>query len=218
MSVKLSDDLSVPTASARLAGVIAIGIIVGIFAGVFISWAIAPLVAWDVAAIIYMATVWLRVRKFDASMVRKHALREDPSRASADIILIIASVASLGAVGLLLVGSKDLTGAAQIGATALALISVVTSWFIVHTIFALKYAEAYYTKPEGGIDLGDDKSATYVDFVYVAFTLGMTYQVSDTTLQTRKFRTTAIKHALLSYAIGTAVVATTVNLIASLGK
>ncbi len=214
MPVKLTDDQSVPAASARLATVIAIGLAAGIAAGYFISWAITPLIVWDVAAITFMVTVWNRVRRFDAAMVRKHALREDPSRGKADLILILASVASLVAVGLLLVGSKDLTGLSEIGALGLAVVSVATSWFIVHTIFALKHAELYYSKPEGGIDLGDDKSATYLDFAYVAFTLGMTYQVSDTTLQTRKFRSTAIKHALLSYLIGTAVIATTVNLLA----
>lgn len=218
VSVKLTDDQSVPSASRRLATVIAIGLIAGMAAGYFISWAITPLVVWDVAAITYMVAVWRRVMKFDAPLVRKHALREDPSRGNADFVLILASIASLIAVALLLIGSKDLTGLAEVGALGLAVVSVVTSWFIVHTIFALKYAELYYSKPEGGIDLGDDKSATYIDFAYVAFTLGMTYQVSDTTLETRKFRSTAIKHALLSYLIGTAVIATTVNLLAGLGK
>lgn len=218
MSVKLTDDQSVPSASFRLISVAAIGLIAGLLAGFFVSWLLAPLVTWDVAAVTYLILVWRRVLKFDAAMAKKHALREDPTRGNADAVLTVASIVSLAAVGLLLVASKDFTGVAAVGAPMLAVISVVVSWFVVHTIFALKYAELYYSKPEGGIDFGDDKSAKYVDFAYVAFTLGMTYQVSDTTLQTRKFRITAIKHALLSYLIGTAVIATTVNLIASLGK
>ena len=107
---------------------------------------------------------------------------------------------------------------AEIASLLMVVMCVALALFIVHTIFALEYAELDDSKPEWGIDLGKDKSATYVDFAYVAFTLGMTYQVSDTTLETRKFRRTAIKHALLSYLIGTAVIATTVNLLAGLGK
>lgn len=132
--------------------------------------------------------------------------------------LIVASVVSLGAVGLLLFASKDTGGGALLGATLLAVLSVIVSWFVVHTIFALKYAELYYGKPEGGVDFGESTPPTYVDFAYLAATLGMTFQVSDTVLKNRQFREAALKHALLAYLLGTVIVATTVNLVAGLGK
>jgi len=95
---------------------------------------------------------------------------------------------------------------------------VVASWTMAHTVFTLKYAELYYYKPQGGIDFGDDHEPTYADFAYLAFTIGMTYQVSDTTLQTRQMRAVALRHALLSFLMGTVVIATTINLVANLGQ
>jgi uncharacterized membrane protein len=218
MSVKVTNDISVPKASVRLAIVATIGILVGVVVGFLLSWSLAPLVAWDVAALSFMATTWFKILPFDAGLVKKYALREDPSRVLADIVLIIAAVASLGAVGLLLVAAKDADGGAQFGLTFLAVASVVISWALVHTVFALKYAEIYYSKPEGGVDFGESSDPVYVDFAYLAATLGMTYQVSDTTLKSRQFRETALKHALLSYLLGTVIIATTINLVAGLGQ
>jgi uncharacterized membrane protein len=89
---------------------------------------------------------------------------------------------------------------------------------MIHTVYALRYAEIYYRDPVGGVDFGDTKSPVYADFAYLAFTLGMTFQVSDTTLSRREFRAAALRQALLSYLFGTIIIATTINLIAGLGR
>jgi len=218
MTVKLTPKVAVPHAWADLGLSVALGVIVGAIAGATISEAIAPLVAWDTIVITYVATTWLQVLKFSPELVKKHAVREDPSRVVADIILITASVASLAAVAVLLVAAKQASGAAQFGLALLGVFSVVASWLMIHTTYALKYAETYYTSPEGGIDFGDSEPPIYADFAYLAFTIGMTYQVSDTSLKIREFRTMALKQALLSFMLGTVIIATTINLIAGLGK
>jgi len=88
----------------------------------------------------------------------------------------------------------------------------------VHTIYTLRYALLFYTAPIGGVDFKEHGLPSYADFAYLSLTLGMTFQVSDTDLNTRAFRKTALRHALLSYLFGTIIVATTINLIAGLGK
>ena len=98
----------------------------------------------------------------------------------------------------------------------LGVVSVVLSWSVVHTIYALRYARLYYTEPEGGIEFNQAQPPNYVDFAYVAFTIGMTYQVSDTSLTSKEVRATALERALWSDVYGTAIVATTVNLLAGL--
>ena len=218
MSIELSSDLSVPTATVKLATAIGAGMVVGLAAVLLGFWGIAPLAAWDTAVLTFVFTTWRRVLKFDPGMVKKHALREDPSRVAADTILIVASLASLAAVGLLLIDASSQKGIALIGLALFGVASVVASWLMVHTVYALRYAEIYYGKPEGGVDFGDDKDPIYIDFAYLAFTIGMTYQVSDTTLKSREFRRTALKHALLSFLIGTVIIATTINFVAGLGK
>jgi uncharacterized membrane protein len=75
----------------------------------------------------------------------------------------------------------------------------------------------YEGKPSG-VDFNEDALPCYTDFAYLALTIGMTYQVSDTNLQTTGIRRTALRHAILSYGFGALIIATTINLIAGLGK
>ena len=92
------------------------------------------------------------------------------------------------------------------------------SWLLVHTVFTLRYALLYYTGRDGGIDFNQSAPPCYSDFAYLAFTLGMTFQVSDTDLKTPNIRRTALRQALLSYLFGAVILAATVNLIAGLGS
>ncbi len=99
--------------------------------------------------------------------------------------------------------------------TAIGGLTVVVSWSVVHTVFALRYAREYYSTPVGGIDFkSDDEEPDYQDFAYVAFTVGMTFQVSDTDVQARPIRRTVIRHALLAYLFGAVILAVAVNVIA----
>ena len=102
--------------------------------------------------------------------------------------------------------------------TALSIGSVALAWSCVQTVYALRYGRLYYSKPIGGIDFHGERSPDYVDFAYLALTIGMTFQVSDTDLQTKPIRRLALRHALLSYTFGALIVASTVNLVAGLGK
>ena len=97
-------------------------------------------------------------------------------------------------------------------------LSIALAWSIVHAVFALRYARLYYTGTPGGIHFGGNESPVYSDFAYLSLTIGMTFQVSDTTLQTKEVRRMPLRHALLSYVFGTLIIATTVNLVAGLGK
>jgi uncharacterized membrane protein len=132
------------------------------------------------------------------------------------LVLVSASVASLVGVGFDLVKAHQLSGTGRIILTATGLATVVLSWAVVHTVFALRYAHEYYTAPVGGIDFKNDARPDYQDFAYVAFTVGMTFQVSDTDIQKRIIRRTILRHALLSYLFGAVILAVTINVVASL--
>ena len=103
------------------------------------------------------------------------------------------------------------------GNELLAVASVALSWFTVHILFMLRYAQLYYTGPDGGVNFNQDAPPRYLDFAYLAFTIGMTFQVSDTDLEKSAIRAAALRHALLSYLFGAVILAATVNLIAQLG-
>lgn len=90
------------------------------------------------------------------------------------------------------------------------------SWAVVHTTFVLRYTRLYYTGQDGGVDFNQPEPPAYLDFAYRAFTIGMTFQVSDTTIQAGAIRRTVLRHALLSYLFGTVIIATSINLVAGL--
>jgi len=192
-----------------------IGAVVGAVAALFAPWQVATLLAWDAAALAFCVWVWAAVHHTDAATTQRIATREDDSRAAAEVILIAASVASLVGVGLTLLKASTEIGTTQALITAVAVVTVVLSWLAVHTVFTLRYAHLYY-RESGGIDFHDNDDPDYGDFAYVAFTIGMTFQVSDTDFTSKAIRKAALRHALLSYVFGITVIALTINVVASL--
>ncbi|MDQ1583380.1 MAG: hypothetical protein QOF36_1434 [Microbacteriaceae bacterium] len=193
-----------------------VGVLVAVVVAAVGSWNYAIVAGWAAACIVYIGWVWLAIWKMDAAETATHATREDPARPIADLLIIGASVASLAAIVVVLVQAKAAQGAERGLLAGLAVASVALSWFLIHTLYTLRYASLYHGQKPGGIDFNQEEPPCYSDFAYVAFTLGMTFQVSDTNVQDRVIRSTILGHTLLSYLFGSVILATTVNLVASL--
>jgi uncharacterized membrane protein len=204
------------SASTRVSTAAAAGVCAGALVALPASWQLGTLAGWDVAAAVYAAWTWATVWHRDPAATSRLALREDPGRAVADALVLVASVASVLAIALVITaGRASGPGARDLNA-ALAVASVALSWTVVQTVFTLHYARLYYSHPRGGIDFNQDAPPRYSDFAYLAFTVGMTFQVSDTSLRTSAFRAAALRHALLSYLLGAVILATVINLVAGL--
>ncbi len=200
-----------------------ISLIVGVLAGFVASYYhlgnIAILLGYDAAVVTFVLWVFAIIWPMGHEQTARFALREDPSRVGADAILILASLASLVAVGFALFEAHSSTGIEHSILTLVGIFSAVLSWVLIHTIYTLRYARLFYSGPaQGGINFKQDHNPTYSDFIYLAFTIGMTFQVADTDLLGSEFRKTVLRHALLAYVFGTVIVATTVSLIAGLGR
>jgi uncharacterized membrane protein len=195
-----------------------IGLIVAVVLLWFVPWGMAIVAGWDAAAVAFLISVWPIIIRADSSGAAELAQREDETRGSATVLLVGASVASLLGVGFALTLAGRHNGLLQVGLIGAAVLTVVLSWTVVNTVFTLRYADQHFGSDRAGIDFGDSEAEepTYRDFAYVAFTIGMCYQVSDTTLRNRRIRRTVLSHALLSYVFGTAIVGGSVNLIAGL--
>jgi len=179
------------------------------------SWSVAALFAEDVAALVFLVWVWVTIARADAASTGRLARSEDASRAAAEAVLLGAGAGSLLAVVFTLGQAGRAAGPDRGLLIALALVSVALAWTSVHTVYLLRYARLYYSPPEGGIDFhGEDPD--YVDFAYLALTVGMTFQISDTDISAKRVRRVALHHALLSYVFGTVILAITVSSLAGL--
>jgi uncharacterized membrane protein len=202
-------------ARSRLAAGFLLGIVAFAPAIVFTPWQVAVLVGWDTMAATFVGSVFLATRGKDAAATKEMATSEDNSRVAADTLLVGASVASLVGVVFALLKAGGETGTVHILIIAVAFLSIVLSWLSVHTVFTLRYARLYYSAG-GGIDWHARDLPDFGDFAYVALTLGMTFQVSDTDIISKPIRKAALRHAVLSYVFGVVILATTINVVASL--
>ncbi|ARR79868.1 hypothetical protein MOTT12_04204 [Mycobacterium intracellulare subsp. yongonense] len=203
------------TVGARIVVAAVLGVAVALGVGNTVGWRFA-LAGWIVTAGVYVVWTRLILGGMDADQTREYATREDPTRWASDAVIVSASVASLGGVGYV-VAAASRSGPGAVEAAVVGILTVAASWFAVHTLFTVHYARLYYSDEPGGINFHDPEPPRFRDFAYVAFTVGMTYQVSDTEIGLTSIRATVLRQALLSYLLGAVVLAVTINLIAGLG-
>ncbi|WP_345764538.1 DUF1345 domain-containing protein [Diaminobutyricibacter sp. McL0608] len=200
----------------RMSIAFVMGIVVAVLTATVTSWTYAVVAGWAAACIIYIVWVWAVVWGYDPVATKGHALREDPGRGLSDVLLLVASVASVVAIVVILVQAHQLHGFERGILAFLAVVSVALSWILVHTLYMLRYAQLYFEDDTRPIDFNEKATPQYSDFAYLSFTLGMTFQVSDTNVSSVRVRKTVLRHTLLSYVFGTVILATTINLVAGL--
>lgn len=202
----------------RLAVAVAVGSVAAVVTVLSGGAKYGPAVGWDVAAITVLGWTWLTIWPMGPEDTASHATREDPTRAVSDIMVLGAAVVSLAAVGFFLLQASSAGGRTRDVLAGMGVSTVALSWLVVQTVFTLRYAMLYYAGVAGGVDFNQATPPRYSDFAYLAFTLGMTFQVSDTDIKTPAIRATVLRHALLAFLFGSVILATTVNLVAGLSS
>ena len=206
-------------AMRRAVIVSSIGLTVVVVLAWFVPWGMAVVAGWDAAALTFLVSIWPIIIRADAAHAAQLATGEDETRGTAALLLVGASVASLLGVVLTLDLAGRHGGPLRVLFIGVAVLTVVLSWTVVNTVYTLRYADLHYRSRDAGIAFGDpdgQQQLTYRDFAYVAFTIGMCYQVSDTNVRDSRIRRTVLSHALLSYLFGVAILGGSVNLIAGL--
>jgi uncharacterized membrane protein len=187
----------------------------------FVAWEVAALTGWDVAAALFLVATWELIVHADAPMTRRLATVEDETRSTAAVVILSSTVASLLAVAFTLAAADEQRGWKQTAYVFDAVVTVVLSWTVLNTLYTLRYADAHFKYQHGrGVEIGGDDTGEdppdYRDFAYLAFTIGMCYQVSDQTIRSRHMRRTVLVHAVLAYAFGVIIIASTINLLGNL--
>jgi len=201
-------------------GRISLALALGAAAGLLLSLRYPTLLAtvggWDVGGLALLTIAWFIIAPSDAAATRKRAAADDPGRTAVYALTLLTSATSLLAATVLVGGASEMTPQASREVIALCLLTVAVSWTLTHTAFALRYAHLYYredAKGVGGVDFPGGAPPRYSDFAYLAFTVGMTFQVSDTDVSSAQIRRTVLMHAVISFAYNTAILTFVLNLV-----
>ncbi|MBZ5962905.1 DUF1345 domain-containing protein [Leuconostoc gasicomitatum] len=187
------------------------GFIVAVVTHFFLSWALVLLVSWDCVALILFSLICFSFYPTDNGQHTKMIILKEGIRYPAiDLLIIVTSAMSLLMVIILLKFSR---GNPQ--EIIFCIFSVFSSWNLIQLLYAVHYTELYY-KNDGGVEFNNNDMPNFWDFLYLAYTIGMTYQVSDTNFTATSFRKVALGHALISFIFSTILIATMINFIASL--
>lgn len=178
------------------------------------------LVSWNAAVCLYLLLAGVMMIRSSAEKIRLRSLHQDEGRKTVLLLVVITVIASLLAIVDELSVVKNLNGQVRLGHIALTALTVVTSWFFTHLMFAMHYAHDYYLNvnrelPTGLIFPGED-SPDYGDFLYFAGVIGTSGQTADVSLTSRSMRRMGLVHCVLSFFFNTTVLALTINIAASL--
>ena len=181
----------------------------------FHRWALGAMGAFDVAAIVFLASCISLLSTREAHVIREHATRNDANRRVLLAITGIVMAVLLTAITAEAVGHnpQPVTKALIIGTLAVA-------WIFSNTVYALHYAHLVYMHPDVGcVGLEFPRTAhpVYWDFIYFAFTCGMAFATSDVVITETHMRKTVTIHCLAAFAFNIGVLAFTINVLGSSG-
>jgi uncharacterized membrane protein len=172
------------------------------------------LVGWDVFAAFYLCLVYFMMWTSEHRRIKRNAVMQDDGRFLILLVTAVGAFASIVAIVFELGGTHH-----AVPQLVVATATIVLSWAVVHTAFALHYAHDYYRGAHpGGLQFPSGETqdhADYWDFVYFSFVIGMTAQVSDVGITDKTIRRTATVHGIISFVYNTALVALMVNIAAS---
>jgi uncharacterized membrane protein len=204
----------------RLTVATLLGVVLVLFLPATLPASTRALLAWDLGAGLYLALAWTMMLRADVQKMRWRASLQDDGAVVVLFLTIVAAVASLAAILIELLGLKSLPAATQTVRLALASITIVCSWCLVHTAFALHYAHEFYgehgKRGKSCLEFPGSTEPDYVDFLYFAFVLGTTSQTSDVTIRSSTLRRLALAHGVIAFFFNTTLLALVINIAAGL--
>jgi uncharacterized membrane protein len=199
-----------------------IGVTVALFAP--IEDVIPRLLAgWNAGGWVYLTLIGIKMARAEAEGIKREADIERESRIAVLFIVTFGSIFALLALFVQLMALKSEHGYDRNISIAVSVLTIILSWLLIHTVFALFYAHEFHGESKGGgrgsgggLDFPDDPTPDYLDFLYFSFVVGITAQTSDVAVTSRAMRRVVMLHGILSFFFNTAVIALAVNLAAQL--
>ncbi|TMG97122.1 MAG: DUF1345 domain-containing protein [Betaproteobacteria bacterium] len=177
------------------------------------------LIAWSAGALTYLSFAWLAVGRADAAMTRVRAQLYDQTGYVIFMLIVVASSASVVAIGFIIGDAKQLPFPDRAAHLSLSILALLLSWLLIQTLFAFHYARCYYWRENPtndhirGLRFPGETEPDYLDFVYYSFVVGMTSQVSDVAVVARHMRRLTLIHGVLSFVFNIAILAMGINIV-----
>ncbi|MCT9424497.1 DUF1345 domain-containing protein [Acinetobacter baumannii] len=182
------------------------------------KWSTILLASWNGSISLYLLHVWKLMRSADHSQMQQQAKKQDESKWVIMLIVLLAITMSLVAI---LVQLSQLPSGhyEKLGHVALALITIISAWLFMHTVFALHYAHDFYmalsrNEENGGLDFPGTEHPTYPDFLYFSYIIGTSAQTADVSITNKHMRLLNLFHAVLSFGFNTTILAICINVAA----
>jgi len=190
-------------------------------------WAVQPtsshltrlLIAWNAGVWTYLATLWWMMARATSGQVKRRAAIEDENDTMILVLICVAAVSSIGAVVLGLTHTQDFLPGPKELRYMFTGMTVLGSWFLVGTIFALHYARLFYACAGDKLPLrfpDDEKNPDYWDFLYFSFTMAVAVQTSDISIMTRSMRKIVLMQSVLTFLFNSAILGLSINIAAGL--
>jgi uncharacterized membrane protein len=181
-----------------------------------LDWTRALMTGFDIAGVFFLIAITPVLRTHGIATMRQHAAENDANRV---VLLVITGVVMLAVLTAV---------AAEVGVKSdvdppkgLIIATLAVAWLFSNMIYALHYAHLFYrTRGDGGLDFGGERypaeaGPDYGDFIYFAFTLGMTFQTSDVNITTSAMRRVVTAHSFAAFVFNIGVLAFTINVLGS---
>jgi uncharacterized membrane protein len=222
--MRVADFVCRPDARHRLLLGLIAGVLIFLTSRGYLRFASAAIAGWNAFAVVILALDWLTILTTPLRKIRELAQQQDLSRFLIFLFVVVTACAALFAVGFLVSVKKSQTGAHFFIHLLLTLSTVIFSWMLVHTVFGLRYAHAFYGDSDqpgvhqhaGGLIFPGDRPPDYFDFAYFSFVVGMTCQVSDVQITSRRMRRLTLVHSVLSFGFNTIILALLINTVSGL--
>jgi uncharacterized membrane protein len=203
---------------------LAAGVVVFLVSHGHLRFASAAIAGWNAFALMILVLDWLTILTTPLRKIRELAQQQDLSRLLVFLFVVSSACAALFAVGFLISVHKGETRGHLTVHLLLTLLTVISSWMLVHTVFGLRYAHAFYGDSDqpgvhqhaGGLIFPGDRPPDYFDFAYFSFVVGMTCQVSDVQITSRRMRRLTLVHSVLSFGFNTIILALLINTVSGL--
>lgn len=196
-----------------------VGLLVGFGLAARFELVQCALLGWNAGVWLYLLLIWILMIRADADQVKQFAEREDESATMVLVLVCITAVASLAAIVLQLGSAKELTGGARILHYVSTVATVLGSWLLVGTIFAVHYTKLFYIADDDALPLkfpDETDKPVYWDLLYFSFTISAAVQTSDVQVMTTAMRKVVLAHTVLGFLFNLAILGLSINIAASL--